>query len=270
MLPLRPVKLVAPITCRSKDFSRESIATLLNSLVSLNLCSSSFLGGSSSSLNLPEASAVDREVLGLAREYGPLFLTRRTTLFSKPPYLECDSVDDWTSLADDVQVAFTLLADIQEGKPARHIAVSNGVAWLDFQASGKGFEGVSVLYVDTPKEATATRLLARLFTLGMARASYSRKGVALSSGQIVALSVPRDLFSAIWQLVEAAVTEAPVLSHLRLRRCCECGKWAFEKGDPAASTPTPMSRRKSDGAWYEVSCKKRLDKRKERAAVATV
>lgn len=255
-LPLRPVTLIAPGAGRVKVLSNGILKTLVNSLNSLNWFA-------------PSAAA--QEVLELAQMYGFLFPIRWTTLFARPPYLECDAVDDWVSLAADIQAAFALLGSIQEGNPSLHAAVSNGVAWLDFRALGKSFESVSVRVDDgASEESTARNLLARLLTLGMAQASYSRKGVALSSGQIVALSVPLNLYSAVWQMIEAAVTEAPVLSHLRLRRCCLCGKWAFEKGDPAASTPTPMSRRKSDGMWYESCCKKRIDKRKERAAATTV
>ena len=252
-LPLRPVTLIAPGAGRVKVLSRSIMMTLINSL---------------NSLNWFEPSSADQEALELAQMYGFLFPIRWTTLFARPSYLECDSVDDWLSLAADVQATFALLGSIQEGNPSLYTAVSNGVAWLDFRALGKSFESVSVrVDDDASEESTARNLLARLLTLGMAQASYSRKGVALSSGQIVALSVPQNLYSAVWQMIEAAVTEAPVLSHLRLRRCCLCGEWAFERGDPEACSPPPMSRRKSDGAWYEVRCKKRIAKQGERGAL---
>ena len=254
-LQLCPVTLIAPGAGRLKVLSRDILMELINSL---------------NSLNWTGLHGLDHNVLELARKYGFLFSVRYMPLFSNG-YLECESVDEWASLASDIQAVFALLGSIQEGEPFRHIAASENAIWLDFQAIGKSRTDVSMRVEGSlSEEMMARNLLARLLTLGMAQASYSRKGVALSSGQIVALSVPQNLYSAVWQMIEAAVTEAPVLSHLRLRRCCLCGEWAFEKGDPAASTPAPMSRRKSDGAWYESCCKKRIDKRKERAAATTV
>ena len=127
----------------------------------------------------------------------------------------------------------------------------------------------------------ATRAIATL--LCDAKFNLDNKYGILSNNQIISYAAATDLYSFIWQIIEATIlSNSPSSFGLRMRQCKFCKEWDFEGSEEKIIKKNPLYRARllalhqgsekrtmrqcrDTGEWYHDKCKRREDGRKGRS-----
>lgn len=200
------------------------------------------------------SAKLEEYIGGLVGEFGYLHEPRRDFRDMSGVVMAFDGVSAWTDLRDAAVLLFEILQDVGEGAPLRG-ASKIGASFV-FKS------GELEIWVPSA-EATAGEIAleaaGRIIAAKAHLASFGLETTRLPSGRIVHQRRPKDLFSAIWSVLESSAADAGEPG-LRLGRCVYCGEWDFVDGPPGGGErerSRVMRRRGADGAFYHQRCKTR-------------
>ncbi len=207
----------------------------------------------------------ESDIPGLAVRYGPLRNVEMDFL-SVPHHWHTDTLEDWILLKRDVAQALLLLRAIRQRdayallKEDRRISAEKRSGLLAHIGISIYSDADLLLAEDTEQTSTlkARKALAELLEKGLASARYIKRPVVLPDGAIVTEIFCADLYSAVWNIVEATVVLSPGTGEYRLRECFYCGVHDVVEGTGYEDgTEDFMREDKAVGLWYHDRCKSR-------------